>query len=157
MKGSNAERELCTELWDRNYATLRAPGSGSIQRPSPDVVALRGINPTDVIAIELKAASDGTATFTDAEIMQLEEWADRCNAIALVGIKPDLRKFDGWLFMETLKLNKTEKGYSIRKQDHNQTFGFEWFEWSLRKCLLREFVQQFFLKLVTNLPLKQLL
>ena len=127
MKGSNAERELCTELWEKGYATLRAPGSGSIQRPSPDVVALRGINPTDIIAIELKAAHDGTANFKAAEIKELEQWADRCNAIALVGIKPDLRTFDGWLFLETFKLNKTEKGYSIRKQDHDKTFGLEWF------------------------------
>lgn len=130
MNGSNAERELCTELWDRNYATLRAPGSGSIDRPSPDVVAIsKGLGRELVIyAFELKAARDGTAHFTHEEIDALQEWADRANARALVGLRPDMRKFDGWLFQDVSLLHETENGYSIRLSDHEDCFGLESFD-----------------------------
>ena len=111
----NAERELCAKLWSRGYGVLRAPASGSVDRPSPDVVALKG---SGGFAIELKANADGTAHFDKQEILELNEWADRADLTPVVIVKPDLRTFDGWLVLHSTHLNETEQGYSLRKQDH---------------------------------------
>jgi len=127
MTGSDAERELATWFHERGFASLRAPGSGSIGRPSPDVVALTlteygsQLPPkTESYAIELKANSDGTAHFDEHEVTELEEWADRAGATAFVVIKPDLRTFDHWLCFHTSELNTTDSGYSVRQQDHDK-------------------------------------
>jgi len=126
-KGMDAERELCAILWDKHQmATLRAPASGSIDRPSPDVVALKGLlggvgmASSLSFAIELKANKDGTAHFDEHEIEELEQWADRAGAEAYVIVKPDLRTFDSWLVYHTSELNTTEQGYSIGKRDHDK-------------------------------------
>lgn len=123
--GSNAERELAEWFWSHGYASLRAPGSGSIDRPSPDIVALthnRGIKNAMVqaSAIELKNNKDGTAHFDQHEIDELEAWADRAGATAFVIIKPDMRSFDSWLVYHTSELNVTDSGYSVRQQDHDK-------------------------------------
>jgi len=128
MTGSDAERELATWFHERGFASLRVPGSGSIDRPSPDVVALE-YDPqlsqyegsaTYAYAIELKNNADGTAHFDQHEIDELEEWADRAGATAFVVIKPDMRTFDHWLCFHTSELNKTDSGYSVRQQDHDK-------------------------------------
>lgn len=129
MKGSNAERELCTKLWNKGYATLRAPGSGSIQRPSPDVYAIRNSGMYyQQYAFELKANKDGTARFEEKEIQALIEWSERASAMPVVGIKPDLRTFESWLFMPAVELHETDTGYSIRQQDHEECRSMEWFK-----------------------------
>jgi len=124
-KGMDAERTLCSLLWDKGYSTLRAPASGSIDRPSPDVVAittttLEAAEHPIAYALELKANADGTAYFDEHEITELEEWADRAGAEAYVIVKPDLRTFDHWLVYHTSELNTTEQGYSIGKRDHDK-------------------------------------
>jgi len=127
-KGTDTERELCTLLWEKGFATLRAPASGSIDRPSPDVVAIKQKHQLSQYdgsaaypyAIELKANADGTAYFDSHEITELEEWADRAGAEAYIIIKPDLRSFESWLVYHTSELNTTDNGYSIGKQDHDK-------------------------------------
>lgn len=127
--GPNSERELASRGWKHGYATLRAPGSGSIDRPSPDVVLIKAVYRRDygvyekyldthVVAVELKNNPDGTAHFDKHEIKELNEWAERADADAYAGIKPDMRKHDSWYFIPTVMLNETNKGYSIRKKDH---------------------------------------
>lgn len=121
-KGEVAERTLAEDAWERGFASLRAPGSGSIDRPSPDVV----IFGDPIAVIELKADSDGTATFEEEEIVDLETWAVRCDADAYVGVKPDLRSHNSWYFLETWDLNRTKSGnYSIRKEDHSDCLSMD--------------------------------
>ena len=136
-KGYSAERELETLLQKWNYATLRAPGSGGrTQDARPDVVAISGeyektngiyekLKRHRVYAIELKANSDGTAYLDSHEVEELEAWAEKAGAKAYVGIKPDLRTFDGWLFYETSELNETDKGYSVTKSMHENAKSIE--------------------------------
>lgn len=120
-KGEVAERDLVTWFWERGYAALRAPGSGSIDRPSPDVVAIRAVGSTRIVAIELKAQPEGTATFKSDEISELEGWANLCDATPYVGVKPDMRSHSQWYFLRTSDLHETPEGnHSIRKQDHGR-------------------------------------
>jgi len=118
QKGSNTERQLSNILEDDyGYACLRAPASGgATDRARPDLVA---INNNGIYAIELKSNKDGTAHFSRKEILQLNEWADRAGATALVGVKPDLRlkEHDSWYFLITGKLNGTSGGnFSLIKK-----------------------------------------
>jgi Holliday junction resolvase len=119
MKGADEERELAKKAWEHGWAPLRAPGSGSIDRPSPDVILAK--EPI-IKAIELKSESNGTAWFEGREINELEEWCYLAGAIPYVGVKPDLRKkeHNQWYFIRTGKLHKTDGGFSIRKQDHDR-------------------------------------
>jgi len=136
-KGYSAELELETLLQKWGYATLRAPGSGGrTEDPRPDVVAISGeykktggmnekLNGHRIYAIELKANNDGTAYLDAHEVEELEEWADKAGAKAFVGVKPDLRTFDGWLFYETHELNETNKGYSVTTKMHENAKSIE--------------------------------
>ena len=135
--GYHEERELEQLLQKWGYATLRAPGSGGrTQDARPDVIAISGeyhktngvnekLRGHRVYAVELKANSDGTAYLDSHEVEELEEWATKAGAKAYVGIKPDLRTFDGWLFYETSELNETENGYSVTKSMHENAKSIE--------------------------------
>ena len=128
-KGSNAERELARIGWEKyGWATLRAPGSGSIDRPSPDVIFINaqydrdyGIyekkQHTEIIAVELKNHPNGTATFKEQEIEELIEWSNRAGAKPYVGIKPDLRKHDQWYFEKPKNLT-VSYGFTQAMQEH---------------------------------------
>jgi len=145
-KGSDAERELSNLLEDEyDYACLRAPASGgATDRARPDLVALKvkhnleidhsgypvgdGEIPNFVTAyaIELKSNSDGTAHLDSHEVAELEEWAYRAGAKALVGVKPDLRSYDQWFFLETGELNETKSGnYSLNQSHHDKAKSIE--------------------------------
>lgn len=124
-KGTDGERELVTWLWEHGYATLRAPGSGSIDRPSPDVIA---INPTKgpTIVVELKASSDGTANFKQAEVNELVQWAERAGGEPYLAVKPDMRSHDNWYFKWAYDAHRTKSNnFSIRQKDHEDCLSRE--------------------------------
>lgn len=129
-KGDDAERKLSNRLEDDyDYAAMPAGGSGTgTTRPRPDVFAVKGVRldtPTDGLqdysdayAIEVKAYSDGTGSFTNGEIDALEAFAGRAGATPLVAIKPDLRTHDNWYLQNAGDLHETADGnFSIRQQD----------------------------------------
>jgi len=124
LTGSDVEREFINILSDDyGYGCLRAPGSGGrTQRERPDAVALRAgkMEPDVGFAVEIKKRPDGTVTFTSDEIDALERWATKAGVEPYIAVKPDLRSFDHWLVMHTSQLHETEKGYSVRKQDHER-------------------------------------
>lgn len=116
-KGGQAERDLAEWGWNNGYATLRAPGSGTVNRPSPDVVFT---NADATHAIELKCSPDGTATLDREEIGALGSWAGAAAATPWVLVKPDLRTFDHWLCYPVARLHETPEGnFSVRKADHD--------------------------------------
>jgi Holliday junction resolvase len=124
MTGSDVEREFINLLSDEyNYACLRAPGSGGrTQRERPDAVCLRAgaMDPDARFAVEIKKRPDGTVRFEKFEIDALNRWAKRAGVEPYVIVKPDLRTHSQWYVMHTSNLHETEKGYSIRKQDHER-------------------------------------
>jgi Holliday junction resolvase len=134
--GDKAERQFVNKAWELGWADLRAPGSGSRKRASPDVVAMRenythpnGIykkrQGVKIVCAELKNNKDGTAHFAKREIAELDRWATRAGADAYVGVKPDLRSFDQWFFLPIVNLNETNRGFSLRKSDHSIALGLE--------------------------------
>lgn len=123
-KGSDAENELVNYAWDRGYSTLRSPGSGSVDRPSPDVIIIdsRGT----IVATELKATSDGTGYYDSHEIRELDEWTERAGGEAYAGVKPDMRSHDQWYFIPIDELHSTGSGnFSIRKSDWDKALSRE--------------------------------
>ena len=106
-KGSKAERDLIHLFWDMGFAAMRAAGSGSMQHPSPDVVAGNG---KKFFAFECKSSHDKSKYLTKDEITQLDLFANSFGARAFVAIK-----FDGepWYFLRLTDLKKTKKSYAV--------------------------------------------
>lgn len=122
-KGSKAENELVKFGWKNDCAVLRSPGSGSVDRPSPDVILVKD---RDMVAVELKCSSSGTAQFQQREVEELKRWSNRAGAKAFCGVKPDMRKFDNWFFIPLHSLHETKGGnYSIRLVDHERSYSRE--------------------------------
>ena len=101
-KGSRTERELFHMLWDECYAVMRAAGSGSTTKPSPDLIASDG---GKVFAIECKAIKSGSKYFDEAEIQQLLLFAKQFGAEPWLAIKFDNK---GWYFVDARKIEKSK-------------------------------------------------
>lgn len=130
--GNLSENQLCDIAREEyGYAEIRSPGSGTKDVAYPDVALVKAVYDRDygiyektistkVVAVELKNNNHGTAWYDKQEIKELADWADRAGADAYAGLKPDMRTFDQWFFIPIDELHETEKGYSIRKQDHER-------------------------------------
>ncbi|MEM4714343.1 MAG: Holliday junction resolvase Hjc [Candidatus Nanoarchaeia archaeon] len=113
IKGSNAERELVTLLWGRNFAAIRAAGSGVSRFYSPDVLASNG---SKILAIECKSTKHKYQYFEPQQIDDLLKFAK------LFGAEPWLAvKFSGeWKFFKPEDLKKTQNFYVITKEDKSR-------------------------------------
>lgn len=102
-KGSKAERELLHMFWSTNiWAALRAPGSGSVPLPSPDILAS---NAKRYLAIECKSVRDPKKYFPNEEIEQLVLFAKRFGAEPWVGVRFDR---EGWYFLKPTTMLRSE-------------------------------------------------
>lgn len=91
-KGYAAELGLTHELARRGYMTIRAPRSGRIGLPSPDIVAAKD---GKLIVIECKSRA-GAFTVPAEQLNQLKEWEDKAQAQAYVAWKVPRK---GWFFL----------------------------------------------------------
>jgi len=108
-KGSNAERDLVHLFWANDWTAVRVAGSGSMQYPSPDIIASKD---NTVLAIECKACKTGYQYFDKAEIAQLEEFSQKAGHVSYVAIKFDRTD---WLFLRPDQLEQTKKRVGIKK------------------------------------------
>jgi len=108
-KGINAERELIHFLWAKGWAACRVAGSGSMNYPSPDVVAGDGQR---TIAIECKSCGGQYQYLTKKEIAELLEFGRVFGAEVWIGVKFDRQK---WFFLDPSKLKATEKAFVVSK------------------------------------------
>lgn len=97
-KGYAAENELVHMLYDKGFAVLRAPRSGRVSIPSPDIVALKS---SRVLIIECKSHKGGFAVPKE-QMEQLREWERRSGGLAYIAWKV---AYKGWFF---IKLNVVE-------------------------------------------------
>lgn len=102
-KGSKAERELLHMFWDTGiWAALRAPGSGSVPLPSPDILAS---NTKRYLAIECKSVREPKKYFPNEEIEQLKLFAARFGSEPWVGVRFDR---EGWYFIRPSEMLRSE-------------------------------------------------
>ncbi|MSR86401.1 Holliday junction resolvase, partial [Candidatus Woesearchaeota archaeon] len=78
-KGTRAERELFHQLWEEGFGVVRAAGSGSTSRPSPDLLASNG---KKTFAIECKSVKGEKKYFSAEELEQLHIFANTFGAEA---------------------------------------------------------------------------
>jgi len=111
QKGSNAERELLFDLFNKGFAVSRVAGSGSSQLPTPDVLAFKA---GKAIAIECKTKKGEYLNIRQEQVEELQLWEKLSGLKALVAWR--LTKGQ-WYFIGIDKLNKTKKAYSIKREE----------------------------------------
>ncbi len=118
-KGSNAERELVSMFWDRNWAAIRIAGSGSSRFPCPDVLAGDG---NVRFAVEVKSTKKSIKYISPEQMEQLRNFSSVFGAIPLIAVKFSSK----WQFIDPNCLEQSKKGnYIIHKE----------------KCKFSEFVE----------------
>ncbi len=122
-KGSRAERELFHQLWEEGFAVVRAAGSGSTTRPSPDLLASNG---KKTFAIECKSVKCEKKYFSVEELEQLHMFAKIFGAEAWLAIRFDSK---GWFFLEAKKIlpSKGETFFVSFSQLQKKGFSFQEF------------------------------
>ncbi len=91
-KGYSAERELVHTLAKMGFMTIRAPRSGRIGLPSPDVIAAKD---GKLVVVECKFRASAF-TIPMEQLEELRAWKEKAGAHAYVGCKI-ARK--GWKFL----------------------------------------------------------
>jgi Holliday junction resolvase len=119
-KGTNAERDLIHQFNDNGWVAIRSAGSGSMQYPSPDILAGNNLRR---LAIECKAVNDIKKYFTAKEIEELVFFANKFGAEPWVAVRFD--RID-WFFLTIEDLEKTDKSYFVDvKIAKNKGLSFE--------------------------------
>lgn len=109
-RGIAAERELLHLLWQNGYAVARVAGSGSIPKPSCDLLAGNG---KTRYAIECKICRKEKKYLSKKQIDEFVKFSKKFGLEPLLAIK-FFRK--GWFFVSLKSLraiNKTGKSYVI--------------------------------------------
>jgi len=91
-KGYSAERELVHTLSGMGYMTIRAPRSGRIGLPSPDVIAAKGGR---LIVFEVKFRESAFTVSSD-QLQELVQWKEKAGAITYIACKISRK---GWKFI----------------------------------------------------------
>ena len=111
-KGTNAERELLHMFWDSgDWIAMRAPSSGAIKYPCPDLLVG---NLSRKLAIECKITKNTKQYLTNKEVLELKEFSKIFGAEPWVAVKfPNVN----WFFLNIDDLDETEgKNYVITIQ-----------------------------------------
>lgn len=106
-KGSNFERDLIHSFFANGWVAMRSAGSGSMQYPSPDILAGNNLRR---LAIECKAVNDTKKYFTKKEIDDLVYFANKFGAEAWVAVRFD--RID-WFFLNIEDLELKDKSYFV--------------------------------------------
>jgi Holliday junction resolvase len=102
-RGISDERSLVKLLWNRGFAVMRAPASGSSTKmPRPDIIA-GSSNRNLQFAIEVKTTHKEVLYMARESINQLIEFAERfgCQPIVALRFKNRLKS---WIFIQPQQL-----------------------------------------------------
>lgn len=115
-KGTRAERELLHRFWDTgDWVVLRAPGSGSIKYPCPDLLAGNRLRK---MAIECKTTSATKQYLRQDEISQLQEFSTIFGAEPWIAVR-----FNDWYFMTLEDLQQTNGGNFVVTKENAKRKG----------------------------------
>lgn len=92
-KGYAAENELLHMLYARGWSVIRAPRSGRVGIPSPDIMAAKAGR---IIVVECKSRAAAFKVERD-QLDQLQDWKTRAQAIPYIGWKVSRK---GWFFLK---------------------------------------------------------
>ncbi len=110
-KGTNAERELIHKFWAVDWVAARVAGSGSMQYPSPDIIAAK--HPRSLV-IESKVTAGDRQYFERQAIEDLKHFAKGLNAETYVAVKFN---HVGWYFFTLEDLKDSGKNLVISMDD----------------------------------------
>lgn len=109
-KGTRAELELLHKFWGTGkWVVLRAPASGAIKYPCPDLLAGNRLRK---LAIECKSTSDNKQYLESQEINSLKEFSAIFGAEPWVAVRfaKTREEKDSWFFISTEDLEQTTGG-----------------------------------------------
>lgn len=112
-KGTNFERELLDELWNRGFAAIRVAGSGAMSYPSPDIVASNG---KKILAFEVKMRRNLPLYLKKDDLEELLVFSKIFGAEAYFAVKI---AYKSWRFFRADKLE------SLKIDDENFEKGLE--------------------------------
>ncbi len=116
-KGINAERELLHLFWGADFVALRAPASGSIRYPCPDLLAG---TLTRKLAIECKATRAQRVYIGAEQVKNLKRFGAIFGAECWIGVRFDKLE---WHFIALDDLAMTEGGNHVVSQKHAKRRG----------------------------------
>lgn len=111
-KGTKAERELVHKFWGtEQWVVMRAPGSGSIKYPCPDILAGK---PDRKLAIECKSTKSKRQYLTNKEVAELKEFSNIFGAEPWIGVRFDTTiNNNNWFFLTMDDLEQTDKHFVV--------------------------------------------
>lgn len=83
-KGINAERELLHKFWANGFVAMRAPASGAMKYPCPDLLVGNALRK---LAIECKTTKAATQYISADQIDNLKKFSNIFAAEAWVAVK----------------------------------------------------------------------
>jgi len=105
--GINAERELLHKFWDTGqWIAMRAPASGAIKYPCPDLLVG---NHNRKLAIECKATKSPRQYLKHKEVMELLKFSNIFGAEPWIAV----RFSNQWYFLTLEDLDETESNYVV--------------------------------------------
>jgi len=104
-KGINAERELLHKFWANGFVAMRAPASGAIKYPCPDLIVGNALRK---LVIECKLTSFDKQYISQEQIGNLKKFSEIFGAEPWVAVK--FTKERDWFFLnlEDIRLTKGE-------------------------------------------------
>jgi Holliday junction resolvase len=94
-------------LYKQGYAVVRVAGSGAIDMPCPDIVALKSGR---CYAVECKAWAKRNLCIPAEKVEELLAWAKRAGARPVIAWRYPRQ---GWFIMEPKEMHRSDKYYCI--------------------------------------------
>jgi Holliday junction resolvase len=111
--GFSHERDLVLRFWNKGFAVIRAPASGSRAKriAYPDIVAIRrGV----VFAFEVKTTHKNKPIYVPKhQVKKIREFISRAGGYGFIAVK--IIGETSWRFISIDKLVETENNYKIDK------------------------------------------
>lgn len=106
-KGIKAEREILHKFWDNGFVAMRAPASGAIKYPSPDLLVG---NAARKLAIECKSTSSKSQYISSEQVESLKTFASIFGAEPWIAVRfrKSSSEKEGWYFLSLDDLKETK-------------------------------------------------